>query len=218
VKFNFRDVYTNLFNYVQNVHQIDENEAARLTIGGNFAMYSVIERQLLIQCGLHPEHYLIDVGCGSGRLTMGMAPYLKGRYLGTDVVPELLARARQQAANPLWCFEQTEGISIPETDDQADFVCFFSVFTHLLHEQSYVYLKEAKRVLKPGGRIVFSFTEFANPNHWQCFEAAIAELGMGLPLYVFIERRNRVVGYAAWARGRRIPRWRRTIYQAAASN
>jgi len=74
-------------------------------------------------------------------------------------------------------------------------VCFFSVFTHLLHEQSYVYLQEAKRVLKPGGKIIFSFIEFSCEHHWQCFEAAITEIGLNLPLYVFIERN----AITAWA-------------------
>ena len=35
----------------------------------------------------------------------------------------------------------------------------FSVFTHLLHEESFIYLEDFKRVLKPGGSVVFSFLE-----------------------------------------------------------
>jgi SAM-dependent methyltransferase len=69
-------------------------------------------------------------------------------------------------------------------------VCFFSVLTHLLHEQSYLYLREARRVLKPGGRIVFSFLEFACPTHWTAFEATIADEqgSQSHPLNVFVER------------------------------
>ena len=64
-----------------------------------------------------------------------------------------------------------------------------SVLTHLLHEQSYLYLAEAKRVLKPGGRIVFTFIEFAMPHHWILFEDSINHVGDSTqPLNVFISR------------------------------
>jgi len=43
------------------------------------------------------------------------------------------------------------------------------VFTHLLHEESYCYLLEAQRVVKPGGRIVFSFLEYAH--NWDIFKS-----------------------------------------------
>lgn len=128
-------------------------------VGGYFDEFSQLMLKILIEAGMKPEHYLIDVGCGSGRLTKSAAPYLTGRYLGTDVVPALLANARKYA-KPGWRFEEASTIAIPEQAGVADVVCFFSVLTHLLHEDSFRYLRDAKRVLKPGGRIVFSFLEF----------------------------------------------------------
>lgn len=128
-------------------------------VGGYFDEFSQLMLKILIEAGMKPEHYLIDVGCGSGRLTKSAAPYLTGRYLGTDVVPALLSNARKYA-KPGWRFEETSTIAIPEQAGVADVVCFFSVLTHLLHEDSFRYLRDAKRVLKPGGRIVFSFLEF----------------------------------------------------------
>jgi SAM-dependent methyltransferase len=128
-------------------------------VGGRFDEFSQLMLKILVEAGLNPEHYLIDIGCGSGRLTKSAALYLTGRYLGTDVVPELIENARKYA-KPGWRFEKASAIAIPEEDSCADMVCFFSVLTHLLHEDSYRYLRDAKRVLKYGGRIVFSFLEF----------------------------------------------------------
>jgi SAM-dependent methyltransferase len=134
-------------------------QAMAEAVGGYFDEFSQLMLKILVEAGLKPEHYLIDVGCGSGRLTKSAAPYLTGRYLGTDVVPALLANARRYG-KPGWRFEKASAIAIPEQDSVADLVCFFSVLTHLLHEDSFRYLRDAKRVLKDGGRIVFSFLEF----------------------------------------------------------
>jgi 2-polyprenyl-3-methyl-5-hydroxy-6-metoxy-1,4-benzoquinol methylase len=66
-------------------------------------------------------------------------------------------------------------------------VCFFSVLTHLLHEESFVYLREAKRVLKPGGKIVLSFLDFRVANHWDSFESNLRDIGVGSqPMNVFV--------------------------------
>lgn len=163
-------------------------QAMEQAIGGEFEAIGILERELVIQHGLQPDGYLIDVGCGSGRLARPLSEYLRGQYLGIDVVPGFVDYARKLADRADWRFEVVDGLSIPERDSAADMVCFFSVFTHLLHEQSYVYLRDAKRVLKPGGTIVFSFLEFAIPNHWDVFESNIADIGGSKPLNMFIGR------------------------------
>tara|TARA_Y100001934_G_scaffold277429_1_gene376248 strand:+ start:107 stop:814 length:708 start_codon:yes stop_codon:yes gene_type:complete len=171
-----------------------EREAAELAVGGQFEEIGKLELTLLRKFGLANEHYVVDVGCGSGRLTRQLAQVHQGKYLGTDVVPELLEHARSLSANHDWGFRQVDDLTIPEADDSADFVCFFSVFTHLLHEQSFLYLREAARVLKPGGRIIFSFLEFAIPSHWAIFEGNLNVYETN-HLNMFMDRQ----AIAAWA-------------------
>ncbi len=163
-------------------------EAMQLAVGGNFDAIGALERELLFHCGLKQTDYLIDVGCGSGRLAKPLSEYFAGKYLGIDVVPDLIEYARSLVARPDWRFELTEGLCIPEDDGKADMICFFSVFTHLLHEFSYIYLDEARRVLKPGGKIVFSFLEFAMRSHWGIFESHIKNIGGLDQLNMFIGR------------------------------
>ncbi len=98
-------------------------------------------------------------------------------------MPELLAFARKLVDGPRWRFELVHDLTIPADDEDADMVAFFSVFTHLLHEHSYAYLSEAKRVLRHQGRIIFSFLDFAVADHWVVFHdlvfgAAPAHLNM----------------------------------------
>jgi SAM-dependent methyltransferase len=165
-----------------------KDKAMQHAIGGDFLAMGILERELLIKYGLQAADYVIDVGCGSGRLAKPLSQFLSGKYLGTDVVPDLILYAKKLVNRPDWRFEVVKTLAIPERDSQADFVCFFSVLTHLLHEQSYLYLQEAKRVLKPGGRVVFSFLEFAVPSHWPVFESTVKHVAGNHPLNVFISR------------------------------
>ena len=164
------------------------DQAMQLAVGGRFEPIGRLECNLLIQFGLKKDEYVIDVGCGSGRLADPLSQYLSGKYLGIDIVPELIDYARNLVNRPDWRFEIVEGLSIPENDGKADMVCFFSVFTHLLHEQSYMYLLEAKRVLKPGGKIIFSFLEFSISSHWPVFEENMKTVTKDNPLNMFISR------------------------------
>lgn len=167
-----------------------EERGPEVAIGGEFYAFGVVEREMLRYYGLAESSYLIDVGCGSGRLSRVLAPSHKGRYLGTDVVPSLVEHARAEANRSDWRFETVETITIPEDDGVADVVCMFSVLTHLLHEQSYLYLEEARRVLRSGGIIVISFLEFAMASHWTVFESTLQSFRsqQDEPINVFLER------------------------------
>ena len=184
-KTDFKRTYK---RFVKNLgHLLPYEEGMKLAVGGEFEALGILEREALIHHGLKKTDYLIDVGCGSGRLAKPLSEDLTGKYLGIDVVPALVQYAQKLVQRPDWRFEVAEGLTIPESDGAADLVCFFSVLTHLLHEQSYVYLKEARRVLKPGGKIVVSFLDFQEKSHWYVFENSVKDIGVGAnPLNVFM--------------------------------
>ncbi len=161
----FKKQYDHLWESLR--HGEDAHSKA---VGGDFDTVGHLEFQILRSAGLQPGSYVIDVGCGSGRLAAQLSGWLKGPYLGTDVVPGLLDHAQKLCARPDWHFAETDGIEIPARDGCADFVAFFSVFTHLSHEQTWGYILEAHRVLKTGGKLVCSFLEFAIYSHWMIFE------------------------------------------------
>ena len=138
-----------------------EAEAMEIAVGGDFERIGVLEHALLREAGLGPESSVVDVGCGAGRLAVQLARHPGLSYLGTDVVASVLEHARQRAGRPDFRFIHVDRLVIPAPDASVDIVCFFSVLTHLLHEESFLYLEEAFRVLKPGGKVVFSFFEHA---------------------------------------------------------
>ena len=150
-----------------------EDEAVALAVGGDYERIGVLEHAVLLANGMQPDSSVVDAGCGSGRLASQLRRYALLRYVGTDMVEALLDYARRRVERPDFRFERIDRIHLPVPDAAADFVVFFSVFTHLLHEESYVYLAEAHRALRPGGKVIFSFLEFAVPQTWPVFQGNI---------------------------------------------
>lgn len=178
----------------------DPETAMSLAVGGDYKVMGEALRVRLARFGLQPNDYLIDVGCGSGRLAYALArsPWRDSiRYLGIDIVPAMLEFAAQKCHQPRWRFELVTEPHIPEADGVAEMVCFFSVFTHLLQEESFLYLEDARRVLKPGGRIVASYLDIADPSHWSIFEANLgsARRRQKKPMDIFLAEDF----FATWA-------------------
>ena len=161
--------------------------AMSIAIGGEFDAIGQLERALLEQLGWGAGSVLVDVGCGSGRLAIQLKD-VPCSYTGIDVVEDLLNYARTTCQRPDWKFAEAVGFSIPEADGVADFVCFFSVITHLTHADSFRYLQDAARVLRPGGKIVISFLEFKIPAHWAVFAQLLGEGSEHQVLNQFISR------------------------------
>lgn len=95
----------------------------------------------------------LEIGCGPGRLMRPMSEYF-GEIHGVDVSDEMIAKARRNLqgiahAHP----HATSGADLaPFADDSFDLVYSYAVFQHIpSHDVVMNYLREAKRVLKPGG-------------------------------------------------------------------
>lgn len=130
---------------------------------GDFDVIGRIELELLVMEGLKPTDTLVDFGCGTGRLAVHAIPVLAGgMYIGIDIAETFLTRAdarirglfSQPPCRVRWA-KQTTSV-FPLEDHSVDMMCAFSVFTHMEHEDSYRYLTDARRVVRPDGRFVFS--------------------------------------------------------------
>lgn len=185
-RFHFVEDYENLVERLVREHPLDE--AMAKAVRGPYQLFGDIETVILLEQGLRPSMRLVDLGCGSGRLASSLHREMDVSYVGIDVVEALLEYARMKA--PRFEFKLHRELSLPEPDASADMVSAFSVFTHLLHAESFIYMQEAFRVLRGGGKLVFSFLEFAEPAHWDIFLATRdATLATNLPhLNMFLER------------------------------
>jgi ubiquinone/menaquinone biosynthesis C-methylase UbiE len=122
-----------------------------------------IELGALLMAGLRPNDTVVDFGCGTGRLARQLIPRLAGgHYIGIDIAPTMLVWAERRVRSTIpqapcqvtWIRQDTT--TFPLRAESVDMICAFSVFTHIEHEDTYRYLKDAARIVRPGGRFVFS--------------------------------------------------------------
>lgn len=131
---------------------------------------------LTLLCGLRRDGTVLEIGCNHGRTMLGLAAYLgpSARYEGLDVLPRQIAFAREavkalpfparfQVADVYNGAYNPEGrqsastYRFPFPDATFDVAYAASVFTHLVPNDAENYLRETARVLKPGGRALYSF-------------------------------------------------------------
>jgi len=120
------------------------------------------------------EARLLELGCLAGRVSFLLAPRF-GHVEGLDVAPAMIAAARRRLAlEPASIrFEVGDATAIPRPDDSYDTVVIpynriESIPTPTLRMQA---LGEVYRVLKPGGRFVFSTKSLFTPHYWIWYTA-----------------------------------------------
>jgi len=109
--------------------------------------------------GAPAEGYVLEIGCGVGRLTIPLAerhPYWQ--FIGADISPEMIREARRRVRGILYMTIRGRNLAMFE---DSFFVAAYSMTTlqHLPREAQREYVHEVYRVLKPGGVFRFQFVE-----------------------------------------------------------
>jgi SAM-dependent methyltransferase len=137
---------------------------------------SAFARYVFDDLDLGPGSAVLDVGCGVGRLAVGLTPFLgpEARYEGFDIIEREVAWCQRQITPrfPRFRFQvadifnktyhpsgrlRASEFRFPYDQASFDAVVVGSVFTHLLPDDATHYVREIARVLRPGGRVLASF-------------------------------------------------------------
>jgi SAM-dependent methyltransferase len=126
--------------------------------------------------GLEDAMSVYDLGCGCGRTAQALQRAgWRGRYVGADIVEGLVAELKRKCDGFTAIVHRQP--SIAAEDASLDMIFHWSVFTHISPEECFLYLEDSFRALKPGGKLVFSFLELTDPNHYQAiFENRLGRL------------------------------------------
>jgi ubiquinone/menaquinone biosynthesis C-methylase UbiE len=109
-------------------------------------------RETLARLSLQPMDQVLDVGCGTGALLWRLAESHSAALLsGVDPVPEMLAVARRRLPAEV---ELREGWAerLPFAEERFDLVVSCNMFHYI--QRPAEALREMRRVLKPGGRLI----------------------------------------------------------------
>ncbi len=133
-------------------------------------------RHLIEHAGLAMGSRLLEIGCGPGRLALGLLSlgFPIGRYEGVDVDPDAIDWCRRWIAandgayafhhvdvrneryNPRGEIRLEDRFRFAFRDQCFDVIFLYSVFTHMEPGDVRVYLAEIRRLLSPGGRVVLT--------------------------------------------------------------
>ena len=127
-------------------------------------------------CDLLPNHNILDVGCGIGRIALPLTKYIdhRGKYYGFDIVKTGIDWCKVNISkrflnfhfehfnlkNDLYSEEEVKSAKdfiFPYNDETFDVVVSTSVFTHMMPEDVEQYFSEIRRVLKRNGKCLFTF-------------------------------------------------------------
>ncbi len=119
---------------------------------------------------------VLELGCGHGRTARGLLAYLRhpGGYYGIDVDGPRIADAKQRLEARFSNFRfihadvynrqynpqgqiPSAGYVFPFDDQTFDVIYAASLFSHLLPDETANYFCQSARVLRPGGKCLFSF-------------------------------------------------------------
>jgi ubiquinone/menaquinone biosynthesis C-methylase UbiE len=107
---------------------------------------------------LEPGQSVLDIGCGTGSLAIVAKRHVGplGTVHGIDASPEMIARARKKMSKARVDVTFTHGVveALPYPNGHFDVVLSTLMLHHLPRAAREQCVREIRRVLKPGGRVL----------------------------------------------------------------
>jgi ubiquinone/menaquinone biosynthesis C-methylase UbiE len=131
-------------------------------LGGTQAAH----RQLVDQAGVQPGHRVLEIGCGTGSLTLLIKElHPRAEVIGLDPDPKALGRAKRKTKDRGLAVQFDRGFAdaLPYRDASFDRVFSAFMLHHLAVDEKAKTLREVRRVLASGG--AFHAVDFSGGGH-----------------------------------------------------
>lgn len=130
---------------------------------------SYLEAKMLCHLPGQPGEGM-EIGPGGGRVTELLLPRATTLHLAEPAASMIAHLKRRFSGESKVRYHHTDGKSLPALpEDSLDFVLSFDVFVHLEPRLIYWYLRQAERLLKPGGVGILHHGTMLSDEGWKQF-------------------------------------------------
>jgi len=180
---NYRDAWNSLSETMESalLHVAGYTDETRIATETEKNTLSLLQNTI----GIRPEDTMLEIGCGVGRIGGVLAPKIR-HWIGCDVADNMLTHAAVRLAGvPNVELVRISGHDLrPIPDAHVDAVYCPVVFMHLEEWDRYAYVREAYRVLRPGGRFYCDNANLDSDEGWAVFESSAGFPPQARPLHL----------------------------------
>ncbi len=154
--------------YVRSVNHEQSDEEYEASGKEDVDEHILNDRSLMERLGVLSERNLLEIGCGSGRITRTLARHFMN-IAALDISRTMLEKARAFVDAKNVIFLESNGQDVPLFPNSVDFAFSYIVYQHFPTEEAVLHsFRQVSRALKHGGLFKVQVRGLRNPDpkHW----------------------------------------------------
>jgi SAM-dependent methyltransferase len=154
--------------YVRSVNHEQSDEEYEASGKKNVEEHILNDRLLMEKLGALSNRNILEIGCGSGRITRTLSKHFMN-VAALDISRTMLEKARAFVDANNVIFLESNGQDVPVFPNSVDFAFSFIVYQHFPTKEAIQHsFRQVARALKPGGLFKVQVRGLPNPDpkHW----------------------------------------------------